>query len=112
MPEKLTWGVVEIDTPSHTVSIDGRLRPEFTRSEVMILEILVLTIGNIVSNEMARKHLYGADWEKRTDHNIKTHVYRIRKRMARLGVNQEIETEWGRGYYIQEIHRLNGKRSE
>ena len=96
----LGFGSVEINTNSKRILVNGAAIP-LTKKEYQIIEILALRKGCVLSKEVILDHLYGGLDEPNAK-IIDVFICKIRKKMAKLGVDTFIETSWGQGYMIAE----------
>ncbi len=89
--------VVNLDT--RTVEVDGQPL-HLTGKEYAILELLSLRKGTTVTKERFLNHLYGGMDEPKLK-IIDVFICKLRKKLATgTGVENYIETVWGRGYVL------------
>lgn len=92
----LSLGLVEINMNAKKIYANGK-PVTLTRKEYQIAEILALRKGTVLSKEAILDHLYGG-LDEPNPKIIDVFVCKIRKKMQSLGVDDFIETNWGRGY--------------
>lgn len=81
--------------------LDGK-RLVLTFSEYIILTILFKTPKKVFSKEELSQILYNEDIGNIDKEGIGTHIYQIRKKMARLGKEEMIKTVRSLGYTLYE----------
>ena len=85
-----------------------------TKKEYQIAEILALRKGAVLSKEAILDHLYGG-LDEPNPKIIDVFICKIRKKLQSMGVEDFIETNWGRGYMVidhrQEAGGLNMQTS-
>jgi two-component system cell cycle response regulator CtrA len=92
----LRIGQVEINMDAKKIYAKGK--PVFlTKKEYQIAEILALRKGAVLSKEAILDHLYGG-LDEPNPKIIDVFICKIRKKLQALGVEDFIETNWGRGY--------------
>ncbi|MGH7052043.1 MAG: response regulator transcription factor [Acetobacteraceae bacterium] len=101
----LEIGGLQIDLDSKEVAVNG-VRVELTGKEYAILELLALRKGFVLSKEAFLNHLYGGMDEPEMK-IVDVFICKLRKKLARAGVTDLIETAWGRGYMIRDGSRGN-----
>ncbi len=92
----LKSGVVELDTRSQEVRVDGA-PVELTAFEYRLLEYLMLRAGQVISKTELTEKLYEQDFE-RDSNTIEVFIGRLRRKLDPDGNRQPIETLRGRGY--------------
>jgi len=100
----LRIGAVEINMNAKKISAKGR-PVTLTKKEYQIAEILALRKGNVLSKEAILDHLYGG-LDEPNPKIIDVFICKIRKKLQMMGVDDFIETNWGRGYMVID-HRLD-----
>ncbi len=78
-----------------------------TKKEYQIAEILALRKGAVLSKEAILDHLYGG-LDEPNPKIIDVFICKIRKKLQQFGVDDFIETNWGRGYMVID-HRVETK---
>ena len=73
---------------------------DLTKNEFKILQILLENAGRIVSRETIMTRLWDSD-EFIDDNTLTVNVARLRKKMEKIGLGQEIETKKGIGYMVK-----------
>lgn len=96
----LAIGAVEINMNAKKVFV-GPNEVKLTKKEYQILEILALRKGSVLSKESILDHLYGG-LDEPNPKIIDVFVCKIRKKLAAFGCGDVIETNWGRGYMLNE----------
>ncbi len=93
-------GAVEINMNAKKIFV-GDNHVTMTKKEYQIIEILALRKGAVLSKETILDHLYGG-LDEPNPKIIDVFICKIRKKLAAYGVEDFIETNWGRGYMILE----------
>lgn len=90
------WGCLQVDTASHTVTVDGRA-VALTQKEFEMLCLLLRSRGQVVSRERLIETVWGYAFtgESRT---VDVHVRTLRRKLGRAG--ECIETVRGYGYKL------------
>lgn len=96
----LTLGNVEINMNAKKIFAAGT-EVSLTKKEYQIIEILALRKGCVLSKEAILDHLYGG-LDEPNPKIIDVFICKIRKKLAALGAEDLIETNWGRGYMVVE----------
>lgn len=94
----LRLGHVEINMNAKKIYANGK-PVTLTKKEYQIAEILALRKGVVLSKEAILDHLYGG-MDEPNPKIIDVFVCKIRKKLQNLGVEDFIETNWGRGYMV------------
>jgi two-component system cell cycle response regulator CtrA len=94
----LCIGAVEINMNAKKIFVRGKA-VTLTKKEYQIAEILALRKGAVLSKEAILDHLYGG-LDEPNPKIIDVFICKIRKKLQLLGVNDFIETNWGRGYMV------------
>ncbi|MGE4480163.1 response regulator transcription factor [Acidocella sp.] len=94
----LRIGQVEINMNAKKIYANGR-PVMLTKKEYQIAEILALRKGVVLSKEAILDHLYGG-LDEPNPKIIDVFICKIRKKLQALGVDDFIETNWGRGYMV------------
>ncbi len=92
----LRLGQVEINMNAKKIYAKGK-PVTLTKKEYQIAEILALRKGVVLSKEAILDHLYGG-LDEPNPKIIDVFICKIRKKLQALGVDDFIETNWGRGY--------------
>ena len=92
----LRLGQVEINMNAKKIYANGK-PVTLTKKEYQIAEILALRKGVVLSKEAILDHLYGG-LDEPNPKIIDVFICKIRKKLQALGVEDFIETNWGRGY--------------
>lgn len=96
----LVLGAVEINMNAKKVFVGGK-QATLTKKEYQIIEILALRKGCVLSKEALLDHLYGG-LDEPNPKIIDVFICKIRRKLAMLGAEDFIETNWGRGYMISD----------
>lgn len=88
--------LLAVDLSSHKVWVDSD-PIHLTNQEYLILELLVLRVGNVVTKESFLNHMYSGI-EMPEIKIVDVFVCKLRKKLSPVGPC--IETVWGRGYTI------------
>lgn len=103
----LRIGSVEINMNAKKIYAKGRA-VTLTKKEYQIAEILALRKGVVLSKEAILDHLYGG-LDEPNPKIIDVFICKIRKKLLALGVDDFIETNWGRGYMVIDHRRETGQ---
>jgi two-component system response regulator TctD len=94
---RIELGDVTVDISSHSI-FAGTRRIEMTRREFRLLELLVLSPGQVVPRERLMDQLFG--YENAVNPNaLELYISRIRRRLKASTLR--IETVWGVGYLVK-----------
>jgi two-component system cell cycle response regulator CtrA len=94
----LSIGNIEINMNAKKIYAKGK-PVTLTKKEYQIAEILALRKGAVLSKEAILDHLYGG-LDEPNPKIIDVFVCKIRKKLQAMGVDDFIETNWGRGYIV------------
>jgi two-component system cell cycle response regulator CtrA len=94
----LRIGAVEINMNAKKIYAKGK-PVTLTKKEYQIAEILALRKGVVLSKEAILDHLYGG-LDEPNPKIIDVFICKIRKKLQAMGVEDFIETNWGRGYMV------------
>ncbi|HQT47342.1 MAG TPA: response regulator transcription factor, partial [Acidocella sp.] len=94
----LRIGQIEINMNAKKIYARGK-PVTLTKKEYQIAEILALRKGVVLSKEAILDHLYGG-LDEPNPKIIDVFICKIRKKLAVMGVDDFIETNWGRGYMV------------
>jgi two-component system cell cycle response regulator CtrA len=94
----LRIGAVEINMNAKKIYAHGK-PVTLTKKEYQIAEILALRKGAVLSKEAILDHLYGG-LDEPNPKIIDVFICKIRKKLQAYGVEDFIETNWGRGYMV------------
>lgn len=94
----LCIGSVEINMNAKKIFAKGK-PVTLTKKEYQIAEILALRKGAVLSKEAILDHLYGG-LDEPNPKIIDVFICKIRKKLLSMGVDDFIETNWGRGYMV------------
>ncbi|HTJ89764.1 MAG TPA: response regulator transcription factor [Acidocella sp.] len=103
----LRIGAVEINMNAKKIYAHGK-PVTLTKKEYQIAEILALRKGAVLSKEAILDHLYGG-LDEPNPKIIDVFICKIRKKLQAYGVEDFIETNWGRGYMVID-HRPGADR--
>jgi two-component system cell cycle response regulator CtrA len=105
----LRIGAVEINMNAKKIYANGK-PVTLTKKEYQIVEILALRKGAVLSKEVILDHLYGG-LDEPNPKIIDVFICKIRKKLQSLGVDDFIETNWGRGYMVID-HQPDARREK
>ena len=94
-------GRLELNLDRREVLVDGR-DVHLTGKEYAILELLVLRKGMVLTKEAFLNHLYGGMDEPEVK-IIDVFVCKLRKKLAKAGLDGVVGTIWGRGYMVRDV---------
>jgi two-component system cell cycle response regulator CtrA len=106
---ELRIGSVEINMNAKKIFAKGK-PVTLTKKEYQIAEILALRKGVVLSKEAILDHLYGG-LDEPNPKIIDVFICKIRKKLQSMGVDDFIETNWGRGYMVIDHRREAGMDS-
>ncbi|HEX2943384.1 MAG TPA: response regulator transcription factor [Rhodopila sp.] len=98
-------GRLELNLDRREAIVDDR-EVHLTGKEYAILELLVLRKGMVLTKEAFLNHLYGGMDEPEVK-IIDVFVCKLRKKLAKAGLDGVIGTIWGRGYMIRDTAAAN-----
>jgi two-component system cell cycle response regulator CtrA len=105
----LCIGSIEINMNAKKIYAKGK-PVTLTKKEYQIAEILALRKGAVLSKEAILDHLYGG-LDEPNPKIIDVFICKIRKKLQSLGVDDFIETNWGRGYMVIDHRQDAGSES-
>jgi len=94
----LIAGNVTLDTVARNAAVAGN-PVNLSRHEMATLEQLMRRQGRLVPKDVLFDNVYGADGLPETN-TIPVHVHHVRRQLAALQANVEIETHRGLGYLL------------
>jgi two-component system cell cycle response regulator CtrA len=106
----LRLGAVEINMNAKKIYARGK-PVTLTKKEYQIAEILALRKGVVLSKEAILDHLYGG-LDEPNPKIIDVFICKIRKKLQSLGVDDFIETNWGRGYMVIDHRQDSGTETQ
>jgi DNA-binding response OmpR family regulator len=92
----LTLGSVKLDTSARIATV-VETPLDLTRSELIVLEVLLRNQGRVVSKERLAESLYDFEQE-RSANSVETHVHRLRRKLSAAGADVSLRTLRGLGY--------------
>lgn len=96
---EITCGPLMVDTKSTKVSVNG-VALKLTSHEFRLVSYLIHHMGETISRTELVEHMYDQDFD-RDSNTIEVFVGRLRKKIAKEGGGELIETIRGLGYRIQ-----------
>lgn len=96
---EITCGPLVVDTKSTKVSVNG-VTLKLTSHEFRLVSYLIHHMGETISRTELVEHMYDQDFD-RDSNTIEVFVGRLRKKIAKEGGGELIETIRGLGYRIQ-----------
>lgn len=93
------YGGITLDEDRHEIRYNGKRCGTLTGQEFTMFTSLLRAQGRVVSKEMFLNHLYGGMDEPELK-IIDVFIYKLRKKLK--GLDLDIGTSWGRGYWLQE----------
>jgi DNA-binding response OmpR family regulator len=87
-------GPLLVDPASHAATLDGE-ELRLTRTEFLLLHLLVRNPGRAFSRDYLLRRLWSDDYEG-LDRTVDTHVAHLRRKLGPFG--ERIATVWGVGY--------------
>lgn len=99
-PERLTSGLISLDTGSRTVQAGGT-DVRLTRTEYAILKLLMLNPGQVVTRSQLLERI-AEDTPDCTESSLKIHISHLRRKLREAGAGDCIEAVWGIGFRLVE----------
>jgi len=96
--ENLSYGNFHL-IPNKSLVFCDALSVELTKNEFRILYYLLKNVGKIVTREKLMTYLWDEDVFI-DDNTLTVNVGRLRKKLAEIGVDKNIQTKRGMGYYL------------
>jgi two-component system cell cycle response regulator CtrA len=96
---RIDIGPLVVDLSTRTATVNGS-DIHFTGKEFHLLELFALRAGAVQSKEQVLNYLYGGRDEPELK-IIDVFICKLRKKLARAGAPDLIETVWGRGYLLR-----------
>jgi DNA-binding response OmpR family regulator len=96
----LRVGVLELDTRSHRVTVEGQTLT-LTTKEYAVLEYLARNSGRIVTREEIAEHVWSQEFDPFSN-LIEVYVNRLRRHMEKTTSKKLIHTIRGSGYMLEE----------
>ncbi len=95
--QQLQFGVLSIDSPSRSVSLDAK-PVNLSSHEFDLLWLLAIQVGEVVNRDFLFQELHGRPYDG-LDRTIDVRISQLRKKLGDNPDNpQRIKTVWGRGY--------------
>jgi two-component system cell cycle response regulator CtrA len=102
---RIEVGGMVLDIDTQTVEVGGQ-DMHLTRLEYQLLEFLALGPNTVRSQEDILTQLYMLEDEPHS-RIVEAYVCRIRRKMDDLGADSSVlETAWGRGYLLRDVHAM------
>jgi DNA-binding response OmpR family regulator len=98
LPERLTAGVLTLDTRSRRLEVRQREVP-LTAREYALLEYLVRRAGDVVSRADIAEHVWDEHYDPMSN-VVDVYVQRLRRKLDRPGAESMIRTRRGAGYQL------------
>jgi DNA-binding response OmpR family regulator len=95
---RLSFGQAEMDLASHRVSVSGT-PVELTPKEFDLLEALLLGAGRVLTRVEIKEYVWGFSFDAPTK-VVDLYVHYLRRKLARAGARDLIQTIRGIGYSI------------
>lgn len=99
LPERITFGPIEIDRKTFSVTVDGE-KIYFPRKEFEILFFLLSNPDRVFNREILLKEIWGSDVYV-VDRTVDVHVRKIREKLGKY--SDMIETIKGVGYKVKSV---------
>ena len=103
-------GKLALDHERQDVTLDGE-HVHLTQKEFALLQLLMMRKNTVMTKEVILSNLYGGMDEPEIK-IIDVFVCKIRSKLAKAGVRNLIQTEWGRGYVVRDISRDDDRTPE
>ena len=98
--ERLYAGVLELDTISMSVTVQGK-PVKLTRTEYAILKLLMMNPKQVISKGVLLDRI-SLDTPDCTERSLKQHISNLRKKLEEVSGIDHIETVWGIGFKLAE----------
>jgi DNA-binding response OmpR family regulator len=98
LPERLTIGVLSLDTRGRHVWVRNREVP-LTAKEYALLEYLARRLGDVVSRADIAEHVWDEHYDPLSN-IVDVYVQRLRRKLDRPGAESLITTRRGEGYQL------------
>jgi len=105
----LSRGPLTLDLDRHEVTANGNI-VSLTSKEFELLQLLMLRKNMVLTKETILEQLYGGMDEPEAK-IVDVFVCKVRKKLARAGLDNVVGTVWGRGYTVRDIGRDSGQTS-
>lgn len=99
LPERITFGPIEIDRKTFSVTVDGE-KIYFPRKEFEILFFLLSNPDRVFNRDILLKEIWGSDVYV-VDRTVDVHVRKIREKLGKY--SDMIETIKGVGYKVKSV---------
>jgi two-component system, cell cycle response regulator CtrA len=103
-------GKLALDQERQDVTVAGN-HVHLSNKEFAILQLLMMRKNTVMTKEVILSNLYGGLDEPEIK-IIDVFVCKIRSKLAKAGVRNLIQTEWGRGYVVRDISRDDDRTPE
>lgn len=94
--ERLVRGQLVIDSAKRQVRF-GQQEIELTAREFDLLRFMAKAPGRVYSRDQLVSGVWGMGYEG-YEHTVNSHINRLRKKLAKVGAEDLVETVWGVGY--------------
>jgi two-component system response regulator MprA len=98
--EQLRFGHLRLDADSHGVWVGARLE-ELTRTEYLLLEVLMLNAGRVLTRAMIYDRVWGYDFGPASN-SLGVYVGYLRRKLEAGGEPRVIQTVHGVGYALRD----------
>jgi len=95
---QIVIGAITVNVSAKSVSVNGNAI-HFTGSEYQMIELMALRQGMMLTKEVFLNHLYGG-LDEPEPKIIDVFICKIRRKLARYGASEQIETVWARGHRL------------
>ena len=97
-------GNLLLDVNAHKCSINEQVL-KLSSFEFKLLQLLIENVGKVLSRDRIYNVLLKRDYNG-TERTVDVRMAKLREKLAEFGWQQgQIETVWGRGYVLNEIHQ-------
>lgn len=100
VPEMLTFAEIQLDSARYGALVEDRFT-ELTRTEYQLLELFMLSPGQVLSHSHIYKVVWGYDFGM-SSNTLRVYVGYLRRKLEDVGARQLIQTVWGVGYVLRE----------
>ncbi|EDZ97220.1 MULTISPECIES: winged helix-turn-helix domain-containing protein [unclassified Limnospira] len=101
----LTWGPMSLNPASGQITCCGQIL-KVNRKEYQILELFLRHPRQMFSRDKIGDRLWTLDDELPTDATINSHIRSIRRKLEQAGINNLIQTHYGRGYCLDPVYNI------
>jgi two-component system, OmpR family, response regulator MprA len=99
-PTALSFGELRLDTTRHGVGVGDRFA-ELTRTEYLLLELLMLNPRRVLPHALIYERVWGYDFGPASN-ALRVYIGYLRRKLAEVGARPLVHTVRGVGYVLRE----------